>query len=102
METSFIEETILIDVNQIGHDLLQSVGKKFGQNFDSAVKQRNGPKSTRRVYKIDLGYECDIGVVDALDVDPARIEIIDQIVEVWGYDVPTRFEKSCIKAIWSR
>lgn len=89
-----LKKYTLIQLCNLKNDILQSVGYKFGNYLDGAVKQGDGPKITCSERGVFLEIQRDEGSIDALYIDSAMKEILNQPVDV----LQIRIQEALVKA----
>ena len=102
LDCSALEKAILVWMDQVKNHLLQSVCKKFGNDFESTIDKGYGSEFCRSRCCLCFRNQGDDRVIDALEIDFAMIEIINKPVKVRCNNSLACFQESGIKTIWSR
>ena len=61
-------------MDNLKDDFLEPICKNFGYHLEAAVKERDGPIIINCLWGIFLGYESDESIVEAFQVQFARVK----------------------------
>ena len=68
LNRSPLDESVLISMNYLQDDFLETVGKDFGDYLETTVEQGDGVIVVYSLGGLYLGYQCDIACVNTLEI----------------------------------
>ena len=91
MDGSATYESILVAMDDLKNDFLESIGKDFGDQLETTVKERDGSIIIDSLRGIFLRYQGDESIVETLQIEVARMKFITKLIKLGFDDRPTRF-----------
>jgi hypothetical protein len=78
------------------------LSQEFGDEFDTAIKQRYGSEIRSRDRTVDLGYKNNEGAIYSSEIYQIFSKVLNQPIDILFDDMPTFFYKQPIEPIRTR